>query len=224
MRILSMPKVTIVPAMLDAACSSPNALTIPINAMVADSIQQFSTDALDSFSTFKVTVAPLGNATAGATEGAFVLPVTSISINLSGLKIAGGAATGSALEFSRVRLGTKVGLTLANFNINYLTQQVLADTTVIGSGTTKAQTPIYNFQRVTPLSLKYQFPLNISMTETLGSLYLTPEAVDAFAAGLMLPNYARAVIEAIDFGTLFQDIKVKFRSKPVSSKPYVPAL
>ena len=171
-----------------------------------------------------IDVTPLGNASATSTEGAFNLPVTSITVN-SSLKITAGAAKGSALEIARVKTdGTKVGLTLANFNINYLTQQVLADTTVIGSGTTNAQTPIYNFQRVTPLSLKYQFPLNISMTETLGSLYLTPEAVDAFAAGLMLPNYARAVIEAIDFGTLFQDIKVKFRSKPVSSKPYVPAL
>jgi hypothetical protein len=38
---------------------------------------------------------------------------------------------------------------------------------------------------------------------------------------LVLPAFARNVLENLDFGTLTQDIAVKFRAKAVSNKPYV---
>lgn len=220
MQVMSLPKITIVAALL-AACGSASALTLSTSALVANSVQQFSQDALDSYELFKVAITPLGNATAGTAVGSYVLPITSITMG-SDLSIQGGSSVGSALEIARIKNGIKVGLTVANFTINYTTSQVLADSTPIG-GTTTKQAPLYNFTRVTALSLKYKFPLSITMNETLGTLKLAPEAIEAMMTGLALPAYARPVITDIDFGTLTQDIKVAFRTKAVSTKPYVPA-
>ena len=205
---------------------SAQALTIPTNSLQADSFQVFSDAALESYALFDVGIKALGNATPVAgTTNTFSLPVTSISIALSGgIKIENGKATGSALEISRLdaKTGNKRGLTIANFTIDFANNQVLADTTVIG-GATQPQAPVYNFTKTQELALKYKFPLSISLKEQQGDLRLVD--VNGTADALGIPRaLANIVIPEIDFGVINIDIGVAFRSKPVSTKPYVPAL
>ena len=205
---------------------SAQALTIPTNSLQADSFQVFSDAALESYALFDVGIKALGNATPVAgTTNTFSLPVTSISIALSGgIKIENGKATGSALEISRLdaKTGNKRGLTIANFTIDFANNQVLADTTVIG-GATQPQAPVYNFTKTQELALKYKFPLSISLKEQLGDLRLVD--VNGTADALGIPRaLANIVIPEIDFGVINIDIGVAFRSKPVSTKPYVPAI
>jgi len=210
-------------AALTAAGASANALTIPANGLVANSVQAFSQESLDAFDAGGVTVAPLGNATAVANvTGAFSFPITTITISNS-LKIASGDAKGSALEIARVYRGVKYAVTVANFTINYDTKQVLADTTPL-HGTTVKQAPLYNFHTATPLGIKYQFPLKITGHEVLDQLTLTPQMHDTFVSALALPSYLVAALDTITtFGTLTQDIDVKLRPKAVSATPYTPA-
>ena len=205
---------------------SAQALTIPTNALQADSFQVFSDSALQSYALFGVGISALGNATAVAdTTNTFSLPVTNIVIGLSGgIKIESGSAVGSALEIARVDPATskKRGLTIANFFIDFKNNKVLADTTVIGSGVTQAKAPVYTFVKTQELALKYKFPLSISLKEQLGDLRLVD--VNGTADALGIDRFlANAVIPQIDFGVINIDVGVAFRSKPVSTKPYVPA-
>src|SRR5574343_388607 len=169
---------------------SAQALTIPTNSLQADSFQVFSDAALESYALFDIGLKALGNATPVAgTTNTFSLPVTSISIALSGgIKIENGKATGSALEISRLdaKTGNKRGLTIANFTIDFGKSQVLADTTVIG-GATQPQAPVYNFTKTQELALKYKFPLSISLKEQLGDLRLVDVTGTVRALGLQRP-------------------------------------
>lgn len=207
-------------AALSFSAASAQALTINTAALAADSVQTFSQDALDSFELFGVSVAPLGNAYAKAdTPNAYVLPVTSIS--LDGLKISSGEAKGSALEISRVFKGQKIGVTLANFTIDFKNNLVLADTTPIG-GQTVTQAPVYSFVKIKELAIKYKFPLSITADEQLGSLILTPASMETQITALQLNRVlAGAVLPTLDFGTIDIDVAVKLR-KAVSTKPYTP--
>lgn len=203
------------------AATSAQALTIPTASLDANSIQSFSQDALDSFELFSVKVTPLGNAFADSTPNAYVLPVTSITIG-SGLKIASGEAKGSALEIARMVNGTKRGLTLANFKIDFQKSVVLADTTPIG-GVTVPMAPVYSFVKLKDLAVKYKFPFTITADEQLGDLRLTPEAIETQITSLQLPRFlASSVLPTIDFGLIDIKVKVGFR-KAVSTKAYVPA-
>ena len=207
------------------AASAAQALTIPTNALKAESFQVFSESALQSYALFGVSISALGNASAVAgTTNTFSLPVTSISIGLTdGLKVESGRAVGSALEIARIdpATGKKRGLTIANFTIDFKNNQVLADTTPIG-GVTQPQAPVYNFVKLQELALKYKFPLSISLKEQLGDLRLVD--VNGTADALGIDRFlANAVIPQIDFGVINIDVGVAFRSKPVSTKPYVPA-
>lgn len=203
---------------------SAQALTIPTQSLKAESFQVFSEAALDSYALFDVSIKALGNATPVAgTTNTFSLPVTSISIGLTGgIKVEAGKAVGSALEISRLdpKTGKKRGLTIANFTIDFKKNQVLADTTVIG-GATVAQAPVYNFIKTQELALKYKFPLSISLKEQLGDLRLVD--VNGTADALGIPrSIANITIPEIDFGVINIDIGVALRSKPVSTKAYVP--
>lgn len=221
MNQFSVRSLTVAVALL-AAGAAAHALTIPTNALVADSVQAFSPEAMDAFAAGGVTITPLGNAT-NPKEGSYSFPITSITIG-SGLKIAGGTASGSALQLTRLAkgLGT-VGVTIANFTINYNTKQVLADTTPLG-GTTAKQAPLYNFNTATPLGIKYKFPLTITAHEVLDQLTLTPEMYATMKSSLALTPALVAALDSITtFGTLTQDILVAFRPKAVSATPYVPA-
>ncbi|TAL26382.1 MAG: hypothetical protein EPO01_02040, partial [Aquabacterium sp.] len=108
---MSIRSVTLAAAMLAVGAAHAN-LTIPTNALVANSVQAFSSEATDAFAAGGVEIAALGNAT-NPTEGSYSFPITSISIG-SGLKIAGGQASGSALQLSRLAKGAgTVGVTIA---------------------------------------------------------------------------------------------------------------
>lgn len=210
-----------VAAVLATGAASASALTIPTEGIAANSVQAFSEDALYQFSLFDIVVTPLGNASATTTAGAFNLPVTSISIN-SKLKISAGAAKGSALEISRVYGGAKVGVTLANFTINFETGQVLADVTPIG-GVTQPQAAVYTFDVLSALKLAFKLiPLSVTGHEELGNLYLTSDAITTIATALKLPKFAPVLMKDTNFGQINIDVALKLR-KPVSTKAYVPA-
>jgi len=221
---LSLRSVSIAAALVAATATAHASLTIPVNALVANSVQAFSSDAMAAFSLQAVSVIPLGTATAVAgTDNAFNLPITTITIG-SGLSITKGDARGSALQFSRTTTsGVNYAVTLANFTIDYTGKQVLADVTLKGNTTTAKQQAIYSFNTETPLAIKYKFPLSITAHEVLNQLMLTEDTKTSFMTGLKLPAFVRSVLNTVDFGTLTQDIAVKFRAKPVSMTPYVPA-
>ena len=210
-----------VAATFATVAASASALTLPTESLQANSLQAFSEKALKQNKLLGIEVTPLGNATATATTGAYNLPVTSISVN-SSLKVTSGAAVGSALEISRLNDDlVKVGITLANFKINFETHQVLADVTPFG-GVTVPQQAVYTFNEATPLNLKYKFPLTITGTQLLDKLFLTPAGIAALTSALELPEFAPDLLVKTDFGTINIDVKVGTR-KAVSTEPYVPA-
>ena len=209
------------------SAASAQALTLPTSALVANSVQEFTQDNLDSFTTVNLVVEPRGTtyvdkaAPAGSeTPLAFGFPITKIVIGAT-LNIQSGTASGSALYFNRLNddTGARLGLTLANFTINYQSKQVLADTTPKG-GITVKQMPLYNFTTNAPLALKYKFPLTIVLHEQLGSLKLTTQAKQALIQALELPEVTQAALD-FDFGTLTQDVNAQFRARPVNATPYV---
>ncbi|MGE5453036.1 MAG: hypothetical protein ACM3VZ_14470 [Acidobacteriota bacterium] len=219
MSLLSVRSFTVAAALAGAATSA-SALTLPTEFLQANSIQSFSEDALGQYDLFAITVTPLGNATATATTGAYNLPVTSITIN-SSLKVSAGTATGSALEIARIYRGNKVGVTIANFKIDFINHKVLADVTPIG-GVTIPQMTVYTFNEAIPLTLKYKFPLSVTGTQLLDKLYLTPEGITTIATALALPKFAPELMKTTDFGKIDIIVKVGLR-QPVSTTPYVPA-
>ncbi len=219
MSLLSIRSFTVAAA-LAAVAASASALTLPTEFLQANSVQSFSQDALDQYDVFAITVTPLGNATASSATGAYNLPVTSITIN-SSLKVTAGTATGSALEIARLYHGAKVGVTLANFKIDFVNHKVLADVTPIG-GVTIPQMAVYSFNEAIPLTLKYKFPLSVTGTQLLDQLFLTPDGITTIAKALVLPNFAPALMKDTDFGKIDIIVKVALR-QPVSTKPYVPA-
>lgn len=214
-----------------ATTSAHADLTLPTNALVANSVQTFTPDDLAALDLVNMVIEARGTAyvakpgTPGESNGtvtpvAIGFPITKVVIG-SNLKIVSGTASGAALFFNRTDLdtGKKTGLTLANFTINYQQSKVLADTTILG-GKTQVQMPLYDFTATSPLALKYKFPLSISLHEVLGNLRLTAQAKAALTNGVELPEYAIPALE-IDFGTLTQDINVQLRSIPINPRPYV---
>ncbi|MDO9237614.1 MAG: hypothetical protein Q7U28_16470 [Aquabacterium sp.] len=218
---LSIRSISIAAAMLAMGASASAQLTIPTNALVANSVQAFSELALDAYAADGVTITPLGNATQ-TSPGVYNMPVTSLTVKVMQAKVLSGIANGSALQFTRLYRGNTVGLTLSNFSLDYVNHQVLADVTPQGGTTTKKQA-IYNFNTATPLGIKYKFPVTIYGHEVLDQLTLTPETVKSFATSLSLSKASQSVIKSLDFGTLTQDVVMALRSKPVSKTPYVPA-
>lgn len=218
MSLLSVRAFTVAAALATAAASA-SALTLPTDFLQANSIQSFSEDALGQYDLFAITVTPLGNATAAGATGAFNLPVTSITLN-SSLKVSAGTATGSALEIARIYRGNKVGVTIANFKIDFIGHKVLADVTPIG-GVTIPQMAVYSFNEAIPLTLKYKFPLSITGTQLLDKLFLTPDGITTIAKALVLPAFAPELMKTTDFGKIDIIVKVGLR-KPVSTRPYVP--
>lgn len=196
---------------------------IPTNALQANALLAFSQDALDSFNLVGISINPLGNATAEPNAvGAYKLPVTSIALQL--VKIAGGSAIGSALELNRIDVdtGKSTRVTLANFSIDFNTKKILADTTQQGKATAN-KLPIFDFHEQTPLTLKYKFPLSITVKQILDKLFLTTEAKQTLKGALELPDIADLILDTTDFGSINIDVGVQLRSKPVSARPYVVA-
>ncbi|WP_294635849.1 hypothetical protein [uncultured Aquabacterium sp.] len=211
---------------LGAGAASAAGLTLNVANKQANSVQTFSTFAQSQFRQVGVTFTALGNATAVANvKGAYNLPITTITIG-SNLKVASGAAVGSALQLDRIGEDEETGeevavtLTLANFKIDYTRNLVLADATPKG-GTTIPQMPLYSFTVNEALKLKYVFPLTITGHEELSKLFLTPEAKSLFISALKLPSFVIPLLDTTDFGTIVNDISTKSRSPAVPTAPYV---
>ncbi len=195
-------------------------LTIPFQATQSNSVQKFSEDIMGAFELVAITVEAKGNGVAVGTAGdTFSFPITKIVIN-NQLKIASGSAVGSGLFISRLDKGELRGVTLANFTINYVTKQVLADTTALGGATT-TQMPLYTFNEAVHLALKYKFPLTITGHEELNELHLTEEAKAVMKTALNLPTFTHFALD-LDYGTLTQDVSTKIRKPAASTKPYTP--
>lgn len=217
-------------AFVFAASAAHADLTLPLNCTKSNSVQAFTQDNLDSFDLVNLSVRAKGNATpvgemlTGGNTGAtfyraYSFPVTKVVAG-SNLAIKSGSAVGSALFFDRTDddTGSKFGLTLANFTIDYVNKQVTADITPMG-GVAMAQQPIYTFEVDSALALKYKFPLTVTGHEVLKNLALTPVAKAALISSLQLPEVALPALE-FNFGTLTQDISTNLRTC-ASSKPYV---
>ncbi|MEY4764386.1 MAG: hypothetical protein RI907_1059 [Pseudomonadota bacterium] len=219
---MTLRSATVVAALAATGAAQAGNTTIVTSALVANSVQAFSAEAAKGFRLTETVVSPLGNATtvSGTATPTFNLPITSITID-SKLNIVSGDAKGSALKFTRVLDdGSDTWVILANFTIDYANKKVLADATIPDTPTVKQQ-PIYNFTVNTPLSVKYKFPLSIVGHEVLDNLMLTEEAKDSFMNGLLLADFIRqTVLDTTAFGTLTQDVSVKFRPKAVSTRLY----
>jgi len=225
MRVLNVRSTAIAAALLIASTAA-SALTIATNALVADSTQKFSQEAMDGFELTGVTITPLGNAKASPAP-----PTPSFPDHLHH----GGFEAGHRWRRS-LRLGSgnrphrpprtpsagqKVGIVLANFAIDYNAKKVFADFTPIGGVTTK-KVGLFNFNVATPLGIKYKFPLTITGREVLDQLTLTPESRQAQIDALQLRAFEIGALDVIStFGSLTQDIKVTFR-KSVPTAPYQP--
>lgn len=221
--------VAIAAAVGAASFSAQADLVIPINATVSDSVQAFPEPVMRAFKAVDIQVEAKGTATSldapgiGGNSSTFNLPITRIVIG-PWLSIKSGSAVGSALVFTRVAYdeitdeeSTKQ-LTLANFTIDYVRKQVLADTTHSGKPTVR-QMPIYNYNAATPLGLRYKFPLSIYGYEQLNQLFLTDQAKAAYTDGLALPVFALPSLKN-DFGTLTQTVTLKLRSRAITTRPY----
>lgn len=198
-------------------------LTLPINTLTADSVQQFTELAKDSFDTLGVQVTAKGNTV--ESNGAYRMPITSITLGKS--KYVGtpdatirGSSTGSALEIARVDRGTRRSVTLANFTVDYHQKKVLADVTVRGQSTVP-QMAIYDFSVKRPLDLDVNTQGLIELNERLVNLRLTPAMIQTLTSALNLPSFAGAIMRDTDYGTLQQTIVVKWRAATPMT-PYVP--
>ncbi len=211
--------------LLSLASASSWAQKIMINALTADSVQQFSENARFSFETVGVVVEARGNTKGSGT--AFVLPITDITLGASKYEgllpaVVKGSSSGAALEIWGINeeTGAKMGVTLANFKIDYHAQRVLADVTPVG-GVTAKEAQVYSFQVKRPLVVTKLPSGKTGLQEVLGNLVLTPSMQQVFIKALNLPDFMAVVLPSIDFGTLTQTIDLAFRPT-TNPAPYVP--
>lgn len=201
-------------------------LSIPVNALNANAYLSFAPLVQDAFSLVSAQVTPMGNATAADQQGfKFLLPVTRIALKVD--KPTAGDATGSALDIWRIAPrrapseGQRVGIKLANFQIDFKAGVVIADVKTYPLGGASTRIAIYSFRQATDLALKYQFPLSITGKQTLDELRATPEIKELFGTGLQLRFFEVAALDVIDsYGQIDVDVAVSFRKKAVSSAPF----
>lgn len=225
-RLLScLRSVALVAAGLGIAAGAHAQTRLSINGLVADSVQTFSADALDAFSLKEVSVTARGN-TAGA-AGSFRMPITEIYLGASkytgiGGGVVKGGSIGSALEITRIseESGRRIGLTLANFRIDYHRKLVLADVTPWG-GKTVPEQAVYTYKVRRAMATEPDASGKLVLDERLVGLRLTPSMIERFTQALELDEISVAVIESTDFGELRQKIDIALRT-PVSATPYVP--
>jgi hypothetical protein len=226
MNLFSIRSISFAAATL-ALAASANALTVDWSKMQGTSVMAFSDAAVSLLQTNNTKVVPLGNTTTVTAGKVFSLPITSITIS-NALKVAAGSASGSALNMLRTTFDDNdnaivSGVVLANFTLDYVNNNVLADLTPKG-GTTTKQAKVFTFHVATPLALKYKFPLTVTGHEILDTLFVTPQSLDIFATGLGLSGDAILnLVNTTNFGTLTQDISTNARKPAVSTTPYVAA-
>lgn len=202
-------------------------LRVAINSLTADSVQTFSEDALNDFDVKGVTVTAKGNTVQTTNGSSYRMPITEIYIGPSkytGLAggIFKGGAIGSALLISRDSEvnGKRIGVTLANFRVDYHRKQVLADVTPMGGKTTAGQA-IYDFKVLRPMVQEPNAQGKLALEEVLGDLRFTPETIASLTTALELDEISVAVISDMDNGKLVQKIDLTLRV-PAPTAPYVP--
>lgn len=200
-------------------------LRLPVNTLTADSVQTFSQDALGAFDLKGVSITAKGNTR--ASDASYRMPITELYLGPSKYTgVAGaiykGGAVGSALLISRASevTGQRIGLTLANFRINYHSKQVVADVTPLGGKTTPEQA-IYNFKVVRPIVQEPNAQGKLALEEVLGDLRFTPETIRALVNALELDEIDEAVISDLDNGKLVQKIDLTPRAATPAA-PYIP--
>lgn len=196
---------------------------VSINGLVADSVQVFSQDAMDAYAIKSVTVSARGN-TAGSGD-TFRMPITEIYLGNSkyvgiGGGIVKGGAVGSALDISCLSdvTGQRIGLTLANFRIDYHRKLVMADVTPHG-GQTITNQAVYTYKVRRAMAIEADASGKLVLDERLVGLRMTTNMVKQMTQSLELDEISVAVIESIEFGELKQKIDIAFRPL-VSDKPY----
>lgn len=202
-----------------ATLAPAQALSLNTTGIVANSKFEFSAAAIELLEAQGASVTALGNASAIG-DYAFNLPITQVSAGLL-LNVTEGEAVGSALAISRFFKGKEYGITLANFTLDFNTNQMLADLTPVG-GTTIKQAAVYSFDVAKDLGLKYSFPLNISLHQELDNFRFTDSAVQTFASALNIGSSLIPLVKSTDFGTITNDINPSLRM-PVSAKAYTVA-
>lgn len=212
---------------LGLLCASPVShaqSVLKLNAFNANSVQNFSPEALFSFALLGISVKPLGNTQQALAS--FVMPITETVYNKSkytglGTAPVAGGSIGSALSIERnAGLGSaNPRITLANFRINYHTKQVLADATIAGQGTV-ARLPIYTFNVERPMAQEPNEYGLLSLDENLNNLRMTPEGINLFVNGLKLPPFVGWIMGAMQFGNLSQTVLLLPRLTPVLDAPY----
>jgi hypothetical protein len=203
-------KVSVGAVVLGSALSAnATSLTLDTTYLQANAVFSMSDLAGKALAVTSSTVSALGNAT---DQGglSFNLPVTKVNLSL-GIPLLlplvtpnWGNATGSALEISRE--GNSIYL--ANFAIDYSTDQVLADITV--NGTTSKSASLYTFD-AGKLSIGLS-GLSLTMHQELSNLRLSSTAAESFTDGLDLPSFLVGTLTAIDFGTITIDVKTSLRT------------
>ncbi len=196
---------------------------VSINGLVADSVQVFSQDAMDAYAIKSVTVSARGN-TAGSGD-TFRLPITEIYLGNSkyvgiGGGIVKGGAVGSALDISCLSdvTGQRIGLTLANFRIDYHRKLVMADVTPHG-GQTITNQAVYTYKVRRAMAIEADASGKLVLDERLVGLRMTTNMVKQMTQSLELDEISVVVVESIELGELKQKLDIAFRPL-VSDKPY----
>lgn len=208
-----------------AVSTTASALALNTTVFNANSTLQLSGDAFAALQGANVSFSALGNASVGAGKvidevlvPSYNLPVTQADVSIGwNLKISpnSGEAVGSALLIKR---GVNQ-MALANFNIDYKSEQVFADVIIKGVTTNMA---IYSFDQQSDLKIGLK-GLSLTMNQTLGNLQLTTQAQDTFASALKLSAPLKAALSGLDFGTITVDINTTLR-KPISDKAFTAAM
>ena len=211
-------------AMLAGAVVAGHATTITLNTTLleADSTLTLSQDALDALSITNTSVSPggyardLGPNSSGLSQ--YSLPITSLSVDVSlfplSLTLPSAAqVNGSSLTFTDNNNGKAV--TFANLSVNFKNDTIYGDFTS-AAGTTK-QLDLFNFTVTQPL--KFSLTGGISLTEQMGNLAMTSDAVTAFQQGLSLPKAVTLLLPTINFGTIDAKIVPWIRSTPLKAVP-----
>jgi hypothetical protein len=185
-------------------------LTLNTTGLDANSKLSLSTEAIELLILTGIEVSPGGKATSLGSD-AFNIPISSLTVdvkllppNLAPVKAVAG---GSSLTLTNTLSGGSVSF--GNLALDFNALSIAGDiSTPAGSQT---QVPLFTFKVTQPLTFSTKG--GISLTESLGSLYLTDSAAQTFAQGLKVPNALASLFTQVDFGTIDARIVPWFRPK-----------
>jgi hypothetical protein len=209
-----------------------SALTLNTSGLKANATLTFSVSAYGSATAAGITFGQLANMTRNADVAVtdeygnvdmvpqWNLPVTKADVTvglLSGIKTNYGNSTRSVLQIKR----SGRTLTLANFVLNFKTNQITADYILDRTAGTKGGT-VFDFKPLAPekVSLK---GLVLNQSVTVGKMILTQSAQTTMGDFLALSPPLRATLVTQDWGTIATLVTSYRRSPAVSDKPFTVA-